>query len=159
MRWFRLIAAGLLVAFFCGSCSKNKPAPTIESLRFPVVILFGNASLRLCPALPELTRMHSNYLNLNNETPVLIDSDFNIYGLDHFRSVHNGLWLMANPSAVTEVAFELIPQPPGRENARALFARHLQKQTWREDLEAIQQALSRSQNLLEMAQVVQPHSE
>ncbi len=142
-----------------GSCSKDKPAPKNEDLRFPVVILFGNASTRLCRRLPELTRMHSNYLNLNNEAPVLIDSNFNIYSLDHFRSVHGGLWLMAHPSGATAVTFELKAQKPGPEKARALFGRHLQRQTWRDDIAARQQALSRSRNLLEMVQVVQPSSE
>lgn len=103
--------------------------------------------------------MHSNYLNLNNEAPVLIDSNFNIYSLDHFRSVHGGLWLMAHPSGATAVTFELKAQKPGPEKARALFGRHLQRQTWRDDIAARQQALSRSRNLLEMVQVVQPSSE
>ena len=158
MRWFRPIATGALTVAFCLNCSKDKPAPKIEALRFPVVVLFGNASTRLCQQPAELTRMHSNYLTLNDQAPVLVDSDFNIYSLDHFRSVHGGLWLMANPSGATEVTFELKPQKPGREKARALFARHLQKQTWRDDIDA-GQALSRSQTLLEMAEVVQPHRE
>jgi hypothetical protein len=103
--------------------------------------------------------MHSNYLTLNDQAPVLVDSDFNIYSLDHFRSMHGGLWLMANPSGTTEVAFKLKAQEPGREKARAMFVRQLQKQTWRDDIDASQKALSRSRTLLEMVKVLQPEGE
>ena len=159
MRSLRLIAASALAMLLFGSCRKERPAPALEDLPFPVVILFGNASTRLCQRLPELTRMHSNYLNLNEEAPVLIDSDFNIYSLDHFRSVHGGLWLMAHPSEATDVTFELKGRKPGREKARALFVRQLQKQTWRDDSKSKEQALARSQNLLQMVQAVQSRNE
>ena len=154
MRWLGSIAAGALAVFFVGSCSRDKPAPKIEALHFPVVILFGNASIRLCKGPSELTRMHSNYLTLNDQTPVLVDSDFNVYSLDNFRAVHGGLWLMANPSGATDVTFKLKAQRSGREAARALFQRQLQKQTWRDDIDASQKTLSRSRTLLEMVKVL-----
>lgn len=99
--------------------------------------------------------MHTNYLTLNSEPPVLIDSDFKIYSLDHFQSVHGGLWLMAHPSGTTDVTFELKAQKFGREIARELFARQLEKQIWRDDLESRRKALAARQTLLEMADVVQ----
>ena len=156
MRWLRSIAAGVLALFFVGSCSREKPAPKIENLRFPVVILFGNASIRLCQGPSELTRMHSNYLTLNNQDPVLIDSEFKIYSLDNLRSVHGGLWLMANPSGATDVTFELKAKGSGRERARELFGLQLKKQTWRDDIDASLKTLSGSGILLEMVKVLQP---
>lgn len=137
------------------SCSEKETAPKIEALRFPVVMLFGNASTRVCKERAELTKMHTNYLTLNSELRVLIDSDFKIYSLDHFQSVHGGLWLMAHPSGATDVTFELKAQKSGREIARELFARQLEKQTWRDDLESRRKALAATQTLLEMADVVQ----
>ena len=144
------LAAVLLV-----SCHEKEAAPKIEALRFPVVMLFGNASTRVCKERGELTNMHTNYLTLNSEPPVLIDSDFKIYSLDHFQSVHGGLWLMAHPSGATDVTFELKTQKSGRELARELFARQLEKQTWRDDLESGRKALASRQTLLEMADLVQ----
>lgn len=144
------LAAVLLV-----SCREKETAPKIEALRFPVVMLFGNASARVCKERGELTNMHTNYLTLNSEPPVLIDLEFKIYSLGHFQSVHGGLWLMAHPSGATGVTFELKAQKSGREIARELFARQLEKQTWRDDLESRRKALAARQTLLEMAEVVQ----
>ncbi|MDQ6913384.1 MAG: hypothetical protein M3128_10990 [Verrucomicrobiota bacterium] len=133
--------AALLLLLVAG-CGGNEPAPKIEALQFPVAVLFGNASTLLCKGRGQLTNMHSNYLTLNNEAPTLIDSGFKIYSLDRFRSVHSGLWLMANPSGVTDVTFELKTQKSGREIARDLFAHHLEKQTWLRDLPAKQKELA-----------------
>lgn len=99
--------------------------------------------------------MHTNFLTLNNEPPLLIDSKFKIYSLDHFQSVHGGLWLMANPSGMTEVTFELKTQNSGRENARALFVHQLEKQSWRDDLQTRRKTLAATPTLLEMAGVIQ----
>ena len=137
------------------SCREKERAPKIEALRLPVVMLFENASMRACKEQSELTNMHTNYLTLNNEPPLLIDSEFKIYSLDHFQSVHGGLWLMAHPSGTTEVTFELKAQKSGREVARESFMRQLEKQTWRDDLEARRKALASRQTLLEMADLVQ----
>jgi hypothetical protein len=103
--------------------------------------------------------MHSNYLTLNNQAPVLVDSAFNIYSLDNLRSVHGGLWLMANPSGATDVTFELKAQKSGREAARELCGLQPKKQTWRDDIDASQKTLSRSRTLLEMVNVLQPAGE
>lgn len=110
--------------------------------------------MRVCREAAELTRMHTNYLTLNDSAPILIDSEFKIYSLDNFRSMHGGLSLMANPSGATDVTFELKAQKSGREAARGLLARQLEKQTWRDDLESARHALAAKQTLLEMIDAV-----
>lgn len=137
------------------SCREKERAPAIEALRFPVVMLFEHSSMRVCKGQSELTNMHTNFLTLNNASPVLIDSEFKIYSLGHFQSVHGGLWLMAHPSGSTEVTFELKARKSGREVARDLFLQQLEKQTWRDDLDASRKALGSGKTLLEMASLGQ----
>jgi hypothetical protein len=141
------------------TCRKDEPAPNLTALQFPVAVLFENSSTRLCGEPAELTTMHTNAIVLNDAPPFAIDSQFRIYSLERFRSTHGGLWLMANPSGSTEVTFDLKPQKSGRENARALFAKHLQKQTWQTDLPELQKSLAAKQTLAEMVAVVQRQPE
>src|SRR5258707_14077218 len=103
--------------------------------------------------------MHTNYVVLSEGTPVLIDSQFKIYALEGLRSTHNGMWLMAHPSSLTEVTFELKAERPGREAARELFTRHLGKKTWLTDLDERRHSFGGKQSLLEMAAVVQSQGE
>lgn len=133
---------------------RPRSAPNIESLRYPIVILFANSSALLCSGPADFKEVHTNYVVLNDQPPVLIDSDFKIYALNHFRSVHGGLWLMANPSGVTEVAFDLDSKKSGLAEARRLFEQQLKKQTWRSDRSTAQESLSRSQTLLEMKRAI-----
>jgi hypothetical protein len=157
--WRTRILGGTLIIFSFGSCQKPERAPQIAELRFPLVVLFENSGPLLCQEPAAVKTMHTNYIKLNNDPPVLVDSEFNIYSLDHFRSVHGGLWLMTHPSEATEVSFELKPQKSGREKARDLFLHQLQKQTWRQDLKSKAEALSGSKTLLDMWRHVQPTSE
>ena len=150
--------AAIVCLSLCASCGKEPP-PKIEGLQFPVVILFENSGTRVCKDPADLTTMHTNYLVLNKGTPVLIDSQFNIYTVEGLRSTHNGMWLMAHPSGLTEVTFELKAQRSGREAARELFTRQLEKQTWLSDLDERRHSLGAKQSLLEMAAVVQSQSE
>ena len=150
--------AAIVCLSLCASCSKKSP-PKIESLQFPVVILFGNSATRVCKDPADLTTMHTNYLVLSEGTPVLIDSQFKIYAMERLRSTHNGMWLMAHPSGLTEVTFELKAQRSGRDAARELFTRQLEKQTWLTDLDERRHSLGAKQSLLEMAAVVQSQSE
>lgn len=150
--------AAIVCLSLCASCSKESP-PKIESLQFPVVILFGNSAMRVCKELADLTMMHTNYLVLSKGTPALIDSQFKIYAVEGLRSTHNGMWLMAHPSGLTEVTFELKAQKSGREAARELFTRQMEKQTWLTDLDERRHSLGVKQSLLEMAAVVQSRSE
>ena len=99
--------------------------------------------------------MHTNYLKLNSGTPVLIDSEFKIYSLDNFQSTHGGLWLMAHPSEATDVTFDLKAQKHGRDTARELLTRQLEKQTWRDDVESRGKELAAKQTLLEMIAVLE----
>ena len=146
----------LLVFVLLVGCSKPAPAPKMEKLQFPVVVLFENSSVRVCAGPDELKQMHTNNLTLNNEAPHLIDSRFKIFRMENLRSVHGGLWLMANPVALTEVTFELKPLKSGRAEAQRLFAEQLRKQTWRDDQASRLEALQRSQTLLEMEKAISP---
>jgi hypothetical protein len=159
VNWLGRTLGWTLIILSLGSCQKLERAPQISQLRFPVVLLFENSGPLLCQEPAAVKTMHTNYLKLNNDPPILIDSDFNIYSLEQFRSVHGGLWLMTHPSGATEVAFELKPQKSGREKVRSLFLRQLQKQTWRQDLKSNEAALSDSQTLLDMLRYIKPTSE
>jgi hypothetical protein len=141
--------AAIVCLSLCASCGKKSP-PKIESLQFPVVILFGNSATRVCKDPADLTTMHTNYLVLSEGAPVLIDSQFKIYAVERLRSTHNGMWLMAHPSGLTEVTFELKTQKSGRQ---------LEKQTWLTDLDERRHSLGAKQSLLEMAAVVQSQSQ
>jgi hypothetical protein len=101
--------------------------------------------------------MHTNYLTLNDRDPRLIDSKLNVYVMEKLRSVHGGLWLMAHPSEITEVTFELKRQKSGQKEAQRLFSEQLRKQSWRDDLAARLESLGQSQTLLEMEQIVRPN--
>jgi hypothetical protein len=147
------VTAAMLVLGAFATC-RPRSAPNIESLRYPIVILFANSSALLCSGPADFKEVHTNYVVLNDQPPVLIDSDFKIYALNHFRSVHGGLWLMANPSGVTEVAFDLDSKKSGLTEARRLFEQQLKKQTWRSDRSTAQESLSRSQTLLEMKRAI-----
>jgi hypothetical protein len=151
-------AAGLALALaLIMSCSKQEPAPSLDALQFPVVVLFGNSSILLCSGPAELTKMHTNYLTLNDRDPRLIDSKLNVYVMEKLRSVHGGLWLMAHPSEITEVTFELKRQKSGQKEAQRLFSEQLRKQSWRDDQAARLESLGQSQTLLEMEQIVRPN--
>lgn len=155
MKLFQLSSA-VLCAFLLAGCGRERETgPKIESLQFPVVVLFENSATRLCAEPSELTNVHTNYLKLNSETPVLVDSDFKIFSLEKFQSVHGGLWLMAHPSERTEVTFDLKAQSSGRDAARELFARQIEKQDWRRDREVRQKALGSEQTLLGMVMLAE----
>ena len=101
--------------------------------------------------------MHTNYLTLNDRDPQLVDSKLNVFAMEKLRSVHGGLWLMAHPSEITEVTFELKRQKSGRAEAQRLFAEQLRKQTWRDDQATRLKALAQAQGLLEMEEIVRPN--
>ena len=147
-------ALQVVVLLLFTSCSKE-PAPKIDGLSFPVVMLFGNASTRVCNEPAELTTMHTNYIVLNQQDPTLIDANFKIFAVYRLRSVNGGGWLIANPSALTDVTFELKPQKSGRDAARALFAQHLEKQTWLHDRDVRRVALRKEEALLGMAALME----
>lgn len=150
-------AAGLALALIM-SCSKHEPAPSLDALQFPVVVLFGNSSILLCSEPADLTKLHTNYLTLNDRDPRLIDSKLKVYLMEKLRSVHGGLWLMAHPSEITEVTFELKRQKSGRTEAQRLFGEQLRKQTWRDDLATQLEALAQAQGLLEMEEIIRPNN-
>jgi hypothetical protein len=149
-------ALALLLTLLLG-CRQSDPAPRMETLQFPVVILFGNSSVLSCARPDDLKKMHTNYLTLNDQTPRLIDSSFNIFTMENLRSVRGGLWLMAHPSGITEVTFDLKGQKSGRAEAQRLFAEQLRKQTWRDDQASRLETLNRSQSLREMEQAISPN--
>jgi hypothetical protein len=158
-KFSRTLAIFGAFALALNGCNQPTPPPRMQNLQFPIIVLFGNSSVLRCSGPDELKKMHTNYLTLNNQVPRLIDSGFNIFSMEKLRSVHGGLWLMANPSGMTEVTFELKPQKSGRAEAQRLFAEQLRKQTWRDDQASRLEALSRSQSLLQMEEAISPHDD
>ena len=63
--------AAIVCLSLCASCSKKSP-PKIESLQFPVVILFGNSATRVCKDPADLTMMHTNYVVLSEGTQTIV---------------------------------------------------------------------------------------
>jgi hypothetical protein len=150
MRWF------LLCALLAGCRSSPPPPPTVADLHFPVVVLFGNASVGTYPDVAALGTMLIAHLNAVTGPPPLIDSQLAIYRLDQLGSTHNGLWLMAHPTGSTTVHFELRRTPQsGPEAARDLLRACLDAQTWRHDLEQRRRDLATQQTLPGMLAIVQ----
>jgi len=97
----------LALCALIGGC-KTQPPPTVETLEFPVLVLFEDSGVVRHDDAKDLRRMSVQRVTGSNTPPLLIDSNLDIYRLDGLASIHGGMWLMANPSGRTEVTFELI---------------------------------------------------
>jgi hypothetical protein len=153
MNLFALLAA-------LAGCSRKlpppPPAPTVADLHFPVVGLFPTAACLLYKNAADLGVMHMNLLMDYSSSPILIDSEFNIYTMEKLASTHGGLWLMAHPSGTTEVTFELKRAPKsGMEAARDTIRAQLDIQTWRDDLEKRRKKLVTETTLAGMLKIVE----
>jgi hypothetical protein len=145
-----------LLALLSGCRSKPPPPPLkVADLHFPVVVIFGKASVVKFASAEALGTMSIGSLNAVIGPPPLIDSTFTVYTLTKLGSTHNGLWLMANPTGVTPVTFELERAPKsGLEAARELMRLRLEEQTWRTDLDEKRRALAAEQTLAGMFAIV-----
>lgn len=103
--------SGLLAAVL-GACTPPPP-PTVESLAFPVLVLFEQSGTVRHDDATDLRSMSVQRVAGSNSAPYLIDARLDIYRLERLQSVHRGLWLMANPSGRTEVTFELLREARG----------------------------------------------
>ena len=134
---------------------KAKQPPKVADLHFPVAVLFSNSSSVSYKDAADLGVMHVNLIMMTDQSPALIDSNFEIYTMDHLRSTHGGLWLMVHPSGNTEVEFTLLrAQKSGLEAARAAMRAQLDKQTWRSDLDKQRAALAAQTTLSGMLDVL-----
>jgi len=134
---------------------KPKQPPKVPDLHFPVAVLFSNSSTVPYKDADDLGIMHVNLLVMTDQHPTLIDSNFDIYTMEHLRSTHGGLWLMAHPSGNTEVEFTLLrAQKSGLEAARAAMRAQLDKQTWRGDLDKQRAALAAQTTLNGMIEIL-----
>jgi hypothetical protein len=100
----RASAALLLAAL--GAC-RSQP-PRVEDLAYPVLVLFERSGTVRHDAVADLRSMAVQRVLGSESPPWLIDSRLDIYRLERLESVHGGLWLMANPSARTQVRFDLV---------------------------------------------------
>lgn len=149
----KLFLAVLALASALAACGP-KPSPKIDDLRFPVVVLQSGTVVYENAA--DLQVMHVNRITLAPpEPPVLIDSDFRLYTLEHLRSTHGGLWLMAHPSGLTPVAFELKRAAhSGLEAAREAALRQLNSEAWRTDQSERSREISKQETLLGMVEIL-----
>jgi hypothetical protein len=60
VRRFLFARPSLLFFVLLTGCSKPDPAPKMDTLQFPVVVLFENSSVRACSGPDELKKMHTN---------------------------------------------------------------------------------------------------
>jgi hypothetical protein len=136
------------------SACSLQPPPKVDDLHFPVVALQSGAIVYDNAA--DLQIMHVNRVTLAPpEPPVLIDSQFQLYTLEHLRSTHNGLWLMAHPSGLTAVAFDLKRGArSGLEAARDAILRQLNAETWRTDISERSREILKQETLLGMVEVL-----
>ena len=102
--------AGLLTFF--GLRAKSRPL-TVDDLKFPVVVIHDGVRLFIRHNADELQHLNVGMAMKFDEWPTLIDSDFRIFSMEKLRSTKGGLWLMANPTGVTPISFELTPQVQG----------------------------------------------
>jgi hypothetical protein len=151
----RIALFSLLAVFGAGCTKKPSPPPKIADLHFPVAVLYSNSSTVSYKDAADLGVMHMNLIIMTDQRPALIDSNFEIYTLDHLRSTHGGLWLMAHPSGTTEVEFTLTrAAKTGLEAARNAMRAQLDMQTWRDDLEKRRAALAKQTTLNGMLDVL-----
>ena len=94
-------AVGLLAG-----CAKQPP-PKPADLAYPVLVLFEQGGAVRHDNAGDLAMMAVQRIMASASSPLLIDSRLDIYSLDDLESVHSGLWLMANPSGLSEVRFVL----------------------------------------------------
>ena len=150
-----------LLALLTGCTPKPPPKAGVADLHFPVAVLFPSASIVLFKDKVDLGVMHMNYvLDSGGASPVVIDSNFDIYTMERLRSTHGGLWLMAHPSGTTEVAFDLTRSPKsGLEAARKAMRAQLDKQTWRHEIEEKRKSLAAQKTLVEMVDLLHDQNE
>jgi hypothetical protein len=154
LRWF--IPFALLAGCQRTPVSPATSQPSVSDLQFPVAVIFGRASVVKFTDSADLGKMLVQNLISIDGPPALIDSHFAIYHLAKLRSTHNGLWLMANPTGITPVTFELQRDPEsGIAAARTLLRSRLDDQTWRTDLEQQRHQLDSQQTLDAMLKIVQ----
>lgn len=117
--------AGLLSYF--GLRSKPRP-PVVGDLKFPVVVIHDGARVLVRHNADELHRLNVGMAMKFDGWPTLIDSDWQIYSMEKLRSTKSGLWLMANPTGITPISFELTRQAEGgvaRARQLIIGCRHL----------------------------------
>jgi hypothetical protein len=148
-----IVGIPILSMLFAG-CSRTKP-PTVESLHFPVAVLFSNACTNFFTDADDLKMMNVQIVINSASPPILVDSEFAVYSLNKLRSIHGGFWLFAHPSGVTEVTFDLAAaRNSGLDSARAAFTAELGEETWRDDLAQRREKLEKSTTLQEMFDLV-----
>lgn len=102
-------------------CRRATPAPTVAELKFPVLLVTENVSLKACPAEEDLTRLHSNYLDLSQgERRFVIDSDFRICQVLNLRSTRSPYLRMLTGPGTVAVQFEMEETAGGLEAARKM---------------------------------------
>lgn len=101
--WRRLGSLGFLCLVGCG----KEPAPRIEDLAYPVLVLFDKSGGVLHDDAVDLGTMSTQRVVMADEAPYLIDSRLDLYRLRSLRSTHGNAWLMLHPRGRTEVTFEL----------------------------------------------------
>jgi len=94
------------VAGLLAGCAKPPP-PKAADLAYPVLVLFEQSGAVRHDNAGDLAMMAIQRVMASASSPLLIDSRLDIYRLDDLESVHSGLWLMANPSGLSEVRFVL----------------------------------------------------
>jgi len=158
-RFRRVLTRIPLFSLLLAGCSPEPP-PKISDLHFPVTVLYTNSSTRLFDSAADLDVMSTQLVINSSQSPVLVDSEFNIYTLEKLRSVHGGLWLMVHPVGNTEVAFDLKrTQNSGLDAARLAIGTQLDTQTWRNDIERRHKTLATKTTLTGMLELLRDEAE
>ncbi len=100
-----------------GACASPKP-PSIADLRFPVLVMHHVGARSVEVNAESLQTMRVPLAMQADPPPVLIDSDLKIYRMNKVQSTHGGLWMMANPNALTPITFTLEAAGAGKAAAR-----------------------------------------
>lgn len=82
-------------------------APTVETLRYPAVLIWNGVSLQVIDSAADLEQMHTNRVLHRDEDPVLLDAVFRAFTLKGLKMRESGLTTMVTGPGVKPVEFTL----------------------------------------------------
>jgi hypothetical protein len=116
-------------------CSREPEVVPAAVLKFPVVLIAGASAAHTVSHRADVvanskdlgTMRVERLSNLPdpdaNDPPLVIDSSASVFAMENIEGEHGGLWMMANPTGMMPIRYQLVRhEPSGIAAARALIA-------------------------------------